>query len=126
MAVDIVPGQAHEAPHLPRMVDATAARVGVVDEVVGDRAYDADRLRHELLVRGIMPQVPSKANRTDPWPLLKPAYRERNKVERLFAKLKGFRRVATRYDKLKASYLGFVHLALGFIRLRRSANVNRP
>lgn len=122
----MVPGQAHEAPHLPRMVDATAERVGVIDEVVGDRAYDADALRAGLLDRGVMPQVPGRKNRTDPWPLYEPAHRERNRVERLFAKLKGFRRVATRYDKLRAPYLGFVHLALGFIRLRRSTNVNRP
>ncbi len=124
--MDVVPGQAHEAPRLPRMVGATAERVGVIDEVVGDRAYDADAPRRGPLGRGIMPQVPSKRNRTDPWPLYRPAYRGRNRVERRFAKLKGCRRVATRYDKLKASYLGFVHLALGFIRLRAKTNVNRP
>jgi transposase len=55
------------------------------------------------------------------------AYRERNRVERLFGKVKQFRRVATRYEKLKGTYLGMIHLALGFIRLRRlrpSRNVN--
>jgi transposase len=61
-----------------------------------------------------------------PEPLDRPAYRERNRVERLFAELKEFRRVATRYDKLKASFVGWVHLALGLIRLRAATNVNRP
>ena len=46
-------------------------------------------------------------------------YVERNRVERLFGKLKQFRRVATRYEKLKVTYLGLLHLTLGFIRLRR-------
>jgi len=47
-------------------------------------------------------------------------------VERLFAKLKQYRRVATRYDKLRATFLGMLHLTLGFIRLKASRNVNRP
>jgi transposase len=51
-------------------------------------------------------------------------YVERNRVERLFGKLKQFRRLATRYDKLKETFLGMIHLALGFIRLRALANVN--
>lgn len=53
------------------------------------------------------------------------AYRERNRVERLFVKLKEFRRIATRYEKLKVTFLGIIHLALGFIRLRATFNVNR-
>jgi transposase len=47
-------------------------------------------------------------------------------VERLFGKAKQFRRFATQYDKLRTMYLGVVHLVLGFIRLRRLPNVNRP
>jgi transposase len=56
--------------------------------------------------------------------LNKKAYREQNKIERLFDKLKEFRREATRYEKMKQTYLGMTHLALGFIRLRRSVIVN--
>jgi transposase len=69
--------------------------------------------------------VPAKANRVDPEPFDEAAYRERNRVERLFAKLKEFRRVATRYEKLKATFLGMIHRAPGFIRLRATVNVNR-
>jgi transposase len=47
-------------------------------------------------------------------------------VERLIGKTKQFRRIATRYDKLKATYLGFLHLVLGFISLRKRTNVNTP
>ncbi len=46
--------------------------------------------------------------------------------ERLFGKAKQFRRVATRFDKLKRTFLGMIHLTLGFIRLRKQRNVNTP
>ncbi len=126
IAVDVAPGQANDAPLLRRMADATRGRVPVIDELAADRAFDGDAQRADLIDRGICPVIPNKRNRTDPWPFDEVAYQERNKVERLFAKLKGFRRVATRYDKLRETFLGVVHLALGFIRLRKSANVNTP
>jgi transposase len=124
IAVDVLPGQAHDAPHLRRMLGRTLARVGVVDELVADKGFDGDEQRFACVGRGVATVIPSKANRTEPWPLDAEAYRGRNRVERLFAKAKQFRRVATRYEKLKAMFLGVVHLALGFIRLRRIANVN--
>jgi transposase len=91
---------------------------------VPDRAFDRDPQRHACIERDVCPVIPNKAHRVDPWPFDPVAYRERNKVERLFGKLKGFRRVATRYEKLRAMFLGVLHLALGFIQLRRLANVN--
>jgi transposase len=124
LAVDVVPGQAHDAPHLHRMVDAAAARVGAIDEAVADKGFDGDRLRSGLIDRDVCPVIPNKRNRTEPWPFDPVAYRGRNMVERLFGKLKEFRRVATRYDKLKATFLGMIHLALGFIRVRATTNVN--
>jgi transposase len=119
--VDVVPGQAHDAPLLVPMLD----RVGAVDEVVGDKAFDGDRLRCDCLERDVDPNIPLKANR-DPgcWAWYAEGYRERNRVERLFGKAKQFRRIATRYEKLKVTYLGLLHRTLGFIRLRRRINVN--
>jgi transposase len=125
--VDVLPGQAHDAPHLVRMLDRTLDRVPVIDEVVGDRGFDGDRLREECLERDVNPNIPLKANRDpDRWSWYEEGYRERNRVERLFGKAKQFRRVATRYDKLKATYLGLLHLVFGFIRLRAKTNVNTP
>jgi transposase len=124
-AVDVTPGQAGDAPQLHRMLDRTEERTPV-EEVVGDKAFDGDALRAGCLDRGIHAVIPDKANRVDPWPFDEAVYRERNRVERLFAKLEGFRRVATRYEKLKVTFLGMVHPALGFIRLRKSVNVNTP
>ena len=125
IAVDVLPGQAHDAPHLVRMLDRTLGRVPVIDEVVGDKGFDGDRLREECLDRDVNPNIPLKANRPqDRWACDREGYRERNRVERLFAKAKQFRRIATRYDKLKTTYLGLLHLVFGFIRLRRLTNVN--
>ena len=124
IAVDVIPGQASEAPHLGRMLDRSAGRVPAIDELVGDKGFDGDPQRGACLDRDVCPVIPNKRNRADPWPFDAVAYRDRNMVERLFGKLKEFRRVATRYDKLKVTFLGFVHLALGFIRLRKLRNVN--
>ena len=125
VAVDVVPGQAGDAPRLLPMLDRTLGRVGAVDEVVGDKAFDGDDLRGGCVERDVNPNIPLKANR-DPgsWAWYAAGYRERNRVERLFGKAKQFRRIATRYEKLKVTYLGLLHLVLGFIRLRRQTNVN--
>ena len=56
--------------------------------------------------------VPPKRNRVEPWEYDRELYRERNEVERLFRRLKAFRRVFTRFDKLDALFLGFIHFAL--------------
>ena len=124
--MDVVPGQAGDAPLLARMVDATLERVPVVDEVVADKGFDGDPQRHACLDRGIFPNIPNRANRVEPWAFDRVVYRGRNRVERLIGKAKQFRRFATRYEKLRSMYLGVVHLVLGFIRLRRLATVNTP
>lgn len=127
LVVDVVPGQAHDAPHLVPMLERTLERVPLLDEVVGDKGFDGDQLREECLKRDVNPNIPLKGNRNpERWSWYAEGYRERNRVERLFCKLKQFRRVATRYDKLRVTYLGLLHLVLGFIRLRRLTNVNRP
>src|SRR3954468_14953254 len=125
IAVEVRPGQAHDAPRLKPMLKRTVARLGRVDQVVGDKAFDGAAQRRACAAIGAEAVIPAKANRVDPEPLEAAAYRERNRVERLFAKLKEFRRVATRYEKLKETFLGMIHLALGFIRLRAKTNVNR-
>jgi transposase len=121
----VVPSHRHDAPLLKPMLDKTAARVGAIDQAVGDKAFDGAPQRAACRARGAEPVIPAKKNRVDPEPLDAAAYRERNRVERLFGKLKEFRRVATRYDKRKRMFRGWLHLVLGFIRLRHKTNVNR-
>jgi transposase len=125
IAVDVRPGQAHDAPLLRGMLKRTAARLGEVDQVVGDKGFDGGPQRRACEAIGAEAVIPAKANRVDPEPLDEAAYRERNRVERLFAKLKEFRRVATRYEKLKQTFLGMIHLVLGFISIKARTNVNR-
>ena len=126
LAVEVVPGQAHDAPRLVPLLGATVARVPHFDELVGDKGFDGDAQRQACVDRDVFPNIPGKSNRVEPPPFLPDGYRERNKVERLFAKAKQFRRFATRYEKRKAMFLGVVHLVFGFLRLRRLRNVNTP
>lgn len=123
LGVDIAPGQASDFTLAGGVIDRTLRR-GQVDEVVGDTGFDSDAVRGDLIDRDVCPVIPNKANRVAPWPIDVAAYRDRNEVERLFAKAEPFRRFATRYDKLRETFLGLIHLVLGFMRLRSS--VNRP
>lgn len=118
VAVEVVPGQANDAPRLKPMLEATCRRVPAFDELVGDKGFDGDAQRHACIDRGVFANIPSRKNRIDPWEHEPAGYRERNRVERLIGKAKQFRRVSTRYEKLKCTYLGVVQLTLGFIRFR--------
>jgi len=61
---------------------------------------------------GFIPVVPPKSNRLEPWQYDKAMYRRRNEVERLFRRLKGFRRIFSRFDKLDVVFLAFLNFAL--------------
>ena len=119
IAVEVIPGQAGDAPRLEPLLKQTLERVPTVDELTADKGFDGDAQRQACLDEDVFPNIPNRKNRTDPWPHDAEGYTERNRVERLFSKLKQFRRVATRYEKLKCTFLGMIHLALGFMRLRR-------
>ena len=79
--------------------------------LIADRAYDADRLRRWLAERRVTAVIPSTASRRTPYPLNRRAYRRRNQIERLFCRLKNWRRIATRYDRLARNYLAGLALA---------------
>src|SRR5580700_11738919 len=79
--------------------------------LLADEAYDADSLRRWLKQRKIRAAIPSTASRRTPYPLDRAAYKRRNVIERLFCKLKNWRRVATRYDRLARNYLSNLALA---------------
>ena len=82
-----------------------------IEAFLADRGYDADAIREEIEAAGVEAVIPAKVNRRNPAPHDRAKYKWRNLIERLFNKLKNWRRVATRYDKTKESYLGFVALA---------------
>ena len=79
--------------------------------------YDADALIETLEERSIVPVIPFKANRVTPRKTDFALYRERNPVERFFNKIKGFRVIATRYDKLASTFLAAIHLVSALIWL---------
>ncbi len=79
--------------------------------MLADKAYDADRIRPSLRERAAFANIPPKAHRRSKPYFSTWLYRERNLIERFFSKLKHFRRVATRYDKLAENFLAMVQLA---------------
>ena len=82
--------------------------------LLADKAYDADRFRSWLRRQKVKAIIPSTATRRTPYPLDRKAYRRRNVIERLFCRLKNWRRVATRYDRLAQNYLSGLALAALF------------
>ena len=88
-----------------------------------DRAYEGNETRQLALELGFDPVVPPLSNRVSPWEYDKELYKRRNEVERLFRRLKGFRRIFSRFDKLDVLFLGFILVALIFDGLR---SVNTP
>ncbi len=82
-----------------------------------DRAYEGDETRALAVELGYIPVVPPKSNRKDPWDYDKELYKQRNQVERLFRRIKRFRRIFTRYDKLDIIFLAFVFLLSLSMRL---------
>ena len=78
---------------------------------LADTAYDADKLRKFLIERGTTPVIPNNPTRKRIQPFDPVAYKQRNLVERMFCRLKDWRRVATRYDKLAAIFASAVFIA---------------
>ena len=76
-----------------------------------DRAYQGDETRQLALALGYDPVVPPKRTRIDPWEYNREMYKRRNEIERLFRRLKGFRRILSRFEKLDVVFLGFIVLA---------------
>ena len=107
MAFRIAPGQAHELPHAVPLLDALPR---VPKWVVADRGYASHAFRQHIWDRGARPAIPSKRNEEQ---VACPdyIYTNRNQVERLWARLKEWRAVATRYEKTARSFLGVLHLA---------------
>ncbi len=77
-----------------------------------DKAYEDNATRQLALDHGFEPVVPPKSNRIEPWEYNREMYKRRNEVERRFRRLKGFRRIFSRFEKLDAICIGFIVFAL--------------
>ena len=111
MTFALSPGQAHDAPagrellfQMPLPLEPLA--------LLMDKAYEGDETRQLAMTLGYTPVVPPKENRVEPWEYDKELYKRRNEVERLFRRLKGFRRIFSRFEKLDVMFIGFIHFAL--------------
>jgi transposase len=83
-----------------------------------DRAYEGNETRQLAVDLGFLPVVPPLSTRVDPWEYDRELYKRRNEVERVFRRLKGYRRVLTRFDKLDVMFVAFVVVALIIEALR--------
>jgi transposase len=107
IAFRLAPGQAHE---LPQALPLLEALPGVPRWVVADRCHASHRFREQIWDMGARPAIPAKSNEA---PVACPdwVYHNRNRVERLWARLKEWRAVATRYEKTACSFMGVLCLA---------------
>jgi transposase len=116
----LTPGEAHDN----RLADKPLTRLKSGSMLLADRGYDANWIRELAIRKGAWANIPPKSNRNDPICFSPYLYRDRNRIERFFNRIKQCRRVATRYDKLAANYLAFVQLAS--IRLWLRVNESTP
>ena len=109
----LTPGQAAEITSAPALLAGIRAK-----GAIADRAYDANPLRALLATMGMEAVIPSRRNRKERIAHDAMRYRERNRIERCFNKLKHFRRIATRFDRRDIYFLSFLHLACTLLWLR--------
>ncbi|AQS84644.1 transposase [Acetobacter aceti] len=81
------------------------------EEVIGDRGYDSNKIRQSLADRNITACIPPKKNRKSKPPYGWHMYKKRHLIENMFAKLKDWRRVATRYDRCAHTFMSAIHIA---------------
>lgn len=101
------PGQAHDAPTGRRLIESLGHTSRPV-HLLMDRAYEGNETRQLALDLGLIPVVPPSRKRLDPWEYDRAMYKWRNEVERLFRRLKGYRRIFCRIEKLDAMFLDFL------------------
>lgn len=92
----------------PALIEAARGRF---DKLIADRGYDSNAIRAAIKAQGAQAVIPATRSRKQPIPYDRDVYRTRNLVERLWCRLKDWRRMATRYDKLAANYMAGVFLA---------------
>jgi putative transposase len=104
-------GEAHDCPPAQRLIRRTKP----AKKLLGDRAYDSAELRLWLDDRGTTPVIPNKSNRNLPFAFNKKSYKQRHRIENAFCRLKDFRRIATRYDRLARNFLASVCLVAAIV-----------
>ncbi len=104
-------GAAHDCPAAKPLIE----RGKPAKKLLGDKAYDSAELRKWLKQRGTRSVIPNRSNRKQPFSFSKKSYRERHRIENAFCRLKDFRRIFTRYDRLARNFLASVCLAAAIV-----------
>lgn len=121
MAVDALGNPLRVILSAGQITDIERAEALIQDQpaefVVADKGYDSDAFVATITAQGGQPVIPPRSNRNNPRSFDRHIYKSRNLIERFFSRIKQFRRIATRYDKLATSFLSFVHLACAFVWL---------
>ena len=119
VALHLTAGHAHDGRQFEALYESLD-QDNVLEFAALDKGYDADRIRERLALDGIEAVIPPISSRSQQLPYDQSLYRERNRVERFFNKLKQFRRLATRYDKLAKTFFAAVCLVAAFLIARNS------
>jgi len=119
VALHLTAGQAHDGRQFEVLYESLAAD-NVLEAAMLDPGYDADRIRERLAIDGICAVIPALPTRCGWLPFDAQRYRRRNCIERFFNKLKQFRRIATRYDKLAKTFAAAVYLVASFLIAKNS------
>jgi transposase len=104
-------GETHDCPVAERLI----RRVNSPERMPGDKAYDSAELREALPQHGTKRVIPNRCNRKQPFSFNKRLYKLRWRIESAFNRLKDFRRIATRYDRLARNYLSSVCLVASLV-----------
>jgi transposase len=111
LSILLTGGEAHDCPAGKVLVEKTKP----AEEMLGDKAYDSAEFRGDLEARGTKPTIPNKSNRKKKFRFSKLRYRKRHLIENAFCRLKDFRRIATRYDKLAVNFAASVYLVAAIV-----------
>ena len=103
-------GQAHDCPQAAALLKSIVA-----EHVLADKAYDSNDLLDVIAEMGAQAVIPAKVNRKIQRELDRERYKNRNRIERFFCRIKQFRRIATRYDKLSRRFASFILLVGAYV-----------
>lgn len=111
LSILLTGGEAHDCP----IAESLIRRNKAARKLLGDKAYDSAPLREWLEGRGTKAVIPNKTNRKQPFSFNKKSYKERHRIENAFCRLKDFRRIATRYDRLARNFLASICLVAALV-----------
>ena len=106
-------GQVHDATQAVNLIGSVA-----VGAVIADKAYDSDAIRDHIVTLEAEVVIPPRSNRKNPPEWDRELYKQRNKIERLFNRLKHFRRIATRFDRRAIYFRASIAIAAAMIWLQ--------